>query len=60
MTGLATGSGGTKVKSVLYFPTDPGYRDSVSGVMWMFYFFVAGVCTMFKEILSTYFVQSNC
>jgi short subunit dehydrogenase-like uncharacterized protein len=28
VTGIATGSGGTQVRSSLYFPTDPGYRDT--------------------------------
>jgi len=28
VTGIATGSNGTKVKSVIYYPTDPGYRDT--------------------------------
>lgn len=30
ITGIGLGSGGTKVHSVFYFPTDPGYRDTVS------------------------------
>ncbi len=29
VTGFAVGSRGTKVKSTFYFPTDPGYRDTV-------------------------------
>jgi len=28
VTGVATGSAGGKVRSVFYFPTDPGYRDT--------------------------------
>jgi hypothetical protein len=27
--GFAKGSSGTKVKTMIYFPTDPGYRDTV-------------------------------
>lgn len=27
--GYAKGSNGTKVKTMIYFPTDPGYRDTV-------------------------------
>jgi hypothetical protein len=30
ITGFATGTNGTKLKSIIYFPTDPGYRDTVS------------------------------
>jgi short subunit dehydrogenase-like uncharacterized protein len=29
VTGYGTGSNGSKVKSMIYFPTDPGYRDTV-------------------------------
>lgn len=28
ITGFGTGSNGTKVKTMIYFPTDPGYRDT--------------------------------
>lgn len=28
--GYAVGSNGSKVKTMIYFPTDPGYRDTVS------------------------------
>lgn len=28
MTAIGTGSNGSKAKSVFYFPTDPGYRDT--------------------------------
>ncbi len=31
VTGVATGASGGKVRAVFYFPTDPGYRDTVSG-----------------------------
>jgi hypothetical protein len=29
VTGIATGSSGGKARAVFYFPTDPGYRDTV-------------------------------
>jgi hypothetical protein len=29
VTGYGTGTGGSKVKTVLYYPTDPGYRETV-------------------------------
>ncbi len=28
---IATGSSGGRVRAAFYFPTDPGYRDTVSG-----------------------------
>lgn len=30
ITGVATGSNGGRARAVFYFPTDPGYRDTVS------------------------------
>ncbi len=30
VTGVATGSSGGKARVTFYFPTDPGYRDTVS------------------------------
>lgn len=37
VTGVATGSSGGKVRAVFYFPTDPGYRDTVSSSTLWFY-----------------------
>jgi short subunit dehydrogenase-like uncharacterized protein len=33
VTGFAKGSGGSKVRATIYFPTDPGYRDTARWVM---------------------------
>jgi hypothetical protein len=56
VTGYATGSGGSKVKGVLYFPTDPGYRDTVST---MCLILAATADCMFMETQARMLVESG-
>lgn len=46
------GSNGSTVKAELYFPTDPGYRDTVN--LFIYYYYYLLIFTYFYILLSIF------